>query len=331
MRKIGRWGLVFALLVWSMHVFAGIFDYRTIYDNQHYLAEGILQVLATDLDEDQIPEWVVAGKNYVGRELFIFWLGSGKGYQPVLKWQSSNLFEERSILWIASGRFSSEGRVLLVATNSKFYFYKANSGALQLIGQWNHNFEPLSLTAGDVDGDGYDELLVTRIADVTSQAYQCYVQIWKLTDTGWNSPGNTAILGNIRAVTTGDINGDGRTELVVEEGLRTNSGNIHVLAYTGEKFIELTKCANQIKGAAYGIKVKMFKSGMRLISASSRGKVNFFRWNGGGLLREPAELSLSNGLVDLDAADLDRDGDVELCIIGYPQRLSILKQQNGVD
>jgi len=324
MIRFARWYIVLALLVFSIQAFAGFKDYQIAFDNNDFLMEGVFQVLATDLDGDLNEELLVAGKNYIGRELFVYLLSVKDGYKPSVQWQSPNLFEERSVIWIASGKFNDLGKVLLVMTNTRFYLYRMEGDGLRLVGEYHHQLEPLGVTAGDIDGDGWDELLVTRVGDVTSKMYRCYLQVWKLTENGWQATTKTDLLGNIRGLTAGDIDGDGIHEIFVEEGLRVEPGTVHMLRYKDGKFGEVAKVSNEIKGAAYSLKVKAFPEGVRLMTASTRGKVNFFRYEGSKLVKDPEELSFNSELTDSDAIELDNDGDLEIALIGYPRRLMIL-------
>lgn len=324
MIRTARWYIVLALLVFSIQIFAGFKDYQIVFDNKEFLMEGVFQVLAADLNGDSSEELLVAGKNYIGHELFVYLLSVKDGFKPLVQWQSPNLFEERSVIWITSGKFNDLGKVLLVMTNTRFYLYQMEGERLTLAGEYHHQLEPLGVVAGDIDGDGLDELLINRIGNVTPKMYQCYLQVWELTEGGWQATAKSSLLGNIRGLTAGDIDRDGLDEIFVEEGLRVEPGTVHMLRYKDGKFGEVAKVTNEIKGAAYSMKVKTFPEGVRLMTASHRGKVNFFTWEGGKLVRDPAELSFGSELTDSDAMDLDGDGDLEIALIGYPRRLMIL-------
>lgn len=326
-RKRHPWRLILVLVAFlaSNLGFVGFEEYKAVFDDKQFLMESLFQVLETDFDEDQRPEMVVAGKNYVGRELLVYWVTVDDDFQPVLKWQSPNLFEERSILWIATGRFNHWGNVLLVATNTKYYWFKFENDALQLVQETEHGLEPLNVVAGDVDGDGLDELIVARIGEITITTYLGYVEVWKWSDGTLKLMGRTGLLGNIRGLTVGDLEGDGKAEIIVEEGLKLDSGKIHVLSHHGDQLVEIHQTAG-VGGAAYSLKVKQFGDERRLMTASTRGKINFFSWRDGKLKRDDEELSFTSELVDAEGIDLDNDGVLELCVIGYSQRLIVLKR-----
>lgn len=305
--------------------FVGIREYKPVFNDQQFLMESLFQIIETDLDQDQHLEMVVAGKNYMNRELLIYWLTVNRDWQPEIKWQSPNLFEERSVLWVATGRFNEWGRVLLASTASKYYWFTFDNTGLQLIQETEHGLDPLNVVAGDVDGDGLDEVIVARIGEITLTTYLGYIEVWKWSEGRFILMGQSGLLGNIRGLTAGDLDNDGKAEIIVEEGLKLDSGRLHVLSYQADQFIEIYQTV-AVGGAAYGLKVKQIGDQQCLITASTRGRVNLFSWQEKRLLRAQEEFSFNNSLVDLEGIDLDGDGIPELVLITYPQRLTILKR-----
>lgn len=325
MKKAAKYLFLINLLL-VVHIAAAEPDYKTVYDDSRFLMEGIFQAREMDLNNDGLNELAVAGKNYVGRELFVYWVNFEEGLKPVVKWRSPNLFEDRSVLWITSGKFEGTAPSLLAVTDTRFYFFKYEAGSLNLNAEFTHNLEPLNLIAGDVDGDGRDELIVARVGRITNKNYLGYLQIFQLRHQGWELLAESDLLGNIRGLSAGDLNQDGKAEILVEEGLQLNSGNIHIYTLENGKFSELIKLKNAVNGAVYALKIKKFSEGIKLLTASTKGKINFFRWDGQNFQKEGMELSFNCGLVDLDAADLNGDQQPELATVGYPQRLMILSR-----
>lgn len=312
-------GFGISLLLMVVPVFAECVE---VFNDKNFLTEGLFQVVATDLDEDGQREIMVAGKNYTTRELLVYKLNN----QLEVVWQSSNLFEERSILWISPGKFNDIGQVLLVMTNTRFYLFKMAYGTMQLVKEYKHNLDPLNLTAGDIDGDGYDELLVTRVGNVTLQMYNCYLEILKFSNDSWETFGKTANLGNIRGLATGDLNGDGQAEVFVEEGLRVSTGNIRMLTYVDNKLTEVYKGSQLVKGAAYGMRLQEHEGKKYLMTASSRGKINFLVWEEDHFTTVGEEISAGGELIDAQLVNLDHDPQQELMMIIYPQQIKVFKQ-----
>jgi WD40 repeat protein len=322
-----RW-IVYIILLLLIQISANFSDYKLVFEDEHYLLEGIFQVVETDLDHDRVSEFVICGKNYVGEEMFVYWLtrnGVADG-PPVVKWQSQNLFEERSNLWVATGKFTADENQLVAVSDSQFYIYQSENETLNLILQENHKFEPLNVSAGDIDGDGRDEMVVARIGKITSKIYDGMVQVWRFKEGKFELMVESGLLGNIRGLTTGDLDGDGKSEIVVEEGLKFGAGNIHVLSFGEDKLTEKYCLKKPVKGAIFSLKVKNFPEGIRLIAGSTTGKVNFFSWENNKLVLTGKELSVDCSLVDLAASDLNNDQTPELLLVGYQQHLMILSK-----
>ena len=85
------------------------------------------------------------------------------------------------------------------------------------------------------------------------------------------------------------------------------------------------------KSAAYGLKVRKFPTGIRLMAATANGKIDFFKWSDQKLLQSGPELSFSSGLVDVDALDLNGDQIPDLLVACYPQRFLILNNLGGMN
>jgi hypothetical protein len=322
-----KW-LVCVIILLLMQIAAGFNEYKPVFQDDHYLMEGLFQVLETDLDQDGRPELIVSGKNYIGRELFVYWLDAAADFQPVIRWQSPNLFEERSILWIAGGQFSGEKNQLLALTETAGYLYEFSDGTLTLARQFAHQLQPLTVAAGDVDGDGRSELLIGTIGKITAKIYDGVVQVWRLGESGPELAAQTpGTVGNIRGMAAGDLDGDGLAEILVEEGLSTKPGRIHRFQFSENKLTERNVLKNPASGAIYGLKVKNTADGPRLATASHNGRLNLFALDQNGQwIVDGKERSFNCSFVDLDLADLNGDGSPELICAGYPQRLWILSK-----
>lgn len=294
--------------------------YTQIWDKTDFLSQGLFQVITTDLDGDGNSEIFVSAKAYENRELKIYQLNND--LETV--WESDNLFEDRSILWLISGKFGTYGQCLIASTYTKFYIYKMNEGKMSLVDELNHNLQPQAYTAGDIDGDGNDELVVSRIGDITSTMYNCYLQVMQLNDYGnWEVLTQTGNLGNIRSITTGDLNEDGCSEILVEEALKVTNGDLHIFSYYDGKLQETYKATQMLRGAAYGMRVKRDDYGVRLVTATSRGAVNFFRWQNNRFVAERDEIIVKGDLVDVELLDINYDGSPEVLLIVYPSKFKV--------
>lgn len=321
-----RW-IVYLILPLIIQVSASFPDYQLVFDDDHFMLEGIFQVLETHLGNDPPTELVISGKNYVGEEMFCYWLNGMEesSRKPVVKWQSPNLFEERSVLWTATGKIIPGVNQLLAITSSQYYFYQLEDSSLKLSLQGKHTFQPLNIACGDVDADGQDELIVARIGKITSKIYDGIVQVWRFQEGKFNLIVESGLMGNIRGLTAGDIDGDGKSEIFVDEGFKFDSGNIHVLEFK-DKLVERYCLKKGVKGAVFSLKVKAFPEGNRLITASAKGKVNSFLWTNETLVPAGLDLTFDCSLVDIEAMDINGDQVPELIVAGYPQHLMILSK-----
>ncbi|HYH02767.1 MAG TPA: VCBS repeat-containing protein [Bacillota bacterium] len=318
-----RW-LVCVVLLIVIQIAASPASYKTVFNETKFQLESILQVLAVDADTDQQKEILVTGKNYVDRELFIYCLDFKPGFTPVVKWRSDNLFEERSIIWTALGNFGQGGQQLLVLTTKWIYLYRVTPENLQLIQQIGNETEPLAVAVADMDGDGFSELLTAKVGAVTAKAYNCVLEIWKFQDNKFNKVHQSDLLGNIRSLTAGDLDNDGITEIVAEEGLRLDTGNIHVYNFKEDRLVEKTQFKLANNGAVYAMKIREFPDGKRLLTGSTKGKINQLGLSDGQVFTGLPELSLKSSIVDIEAADLNDDGKPELITASYPSKLTIL-------
>ena len=320
-----KW-IVFVVLIFIIHIGAGFSEYKLVFQEDHFLLEGIYHVLETDLDNDGSTEALLAGKNYVGREMFMYWLIEGPLHQPTIKWQSPNLFEDRSYLWITTGKFTNSQNQLLACTDSQIYLYQYENNSLNLIKQEKHPFAPVNFTSGDLNGDGFNEFVVAKIGKITNRIYNDLVQVWQLKEGKFQLVAETGLVGNIRSLTAGDIDGDGKEEIIMEEGYLTGSGNIHIFALNDQKISERFSLRKAVPGAIYALRVKNFPAGVRLLTASGQGKIKSFVWQNNALIPIAGEISLGCELVDFAAIGLNKDQNPALWVAGYPARLMILTE-----
>jgi hypothetical protein len=125
------------------------------------------------------------------------------------------------------------------------YLFSGSSGGLTATpswsteGNWPSGFFGVSVSTGDLDGDGYREIVIGSSHYTDTQFYQGRVQIYRGTSTGpaatpfWEQVGiqNGGQLGwSVSA--SGDINGDGYADLLIgapgETGSAPGSGRVHV-------------------------------------------------------------------------------------------------------
>jgi hypothetical protein len=338
-----RW-IFLVIIAFIIQVSANTSDYKLVFEDKHYLTEGILQILATDLDNNQTDEVVLAGKNYIDQEVFLYWLSFDSENKPFIQWQSENLYEDRSIIWAVTGKFTSEKNQLLAVSNSQYYLYQFENNYVNLVKQEKHNFTSLhipvkefngkiiNVASGDVDGDGQTEIIVARVGKITAKIYNGIVQTWKFKDGQLELITESDLVGNIRGITVGDLNQDGQAEIFVEEGPKFAPGNMHILKYSDQKLTEIYCLKKATKGPAYGMQVKTFPNGIRLVTATATGFIDFFSWDKDALVPVEKELNLERDLMSIASITINNDQEPELLVAGYPQDFTILsKVKNAKD
>lgn len=330
-----RW-IFLVIIAFIIQISANSSDYKLVFENKQYLTEGILQILATDLDNNQIDDVVLVGKNYIDREVYLYWLSFDLENKPLVQWQSANLYEDRSIIWAVTGKFTSEKPQLLAISNNQYYLYQFENNHVNLLKQEKHNFTSLQIpskefdgkiinvASGDVDGDGQTEIVVARVGKITAKIYNGIVQIWKFKDGQLQVVAESDLVGNIRGITVGDLNQEGQAEIFVEEGPKFAPGNIHILNYSDQKLAEIYCLRKATKGPAYGMQVKAFPGGMRLVTATATGFIDFYSWEKDALVPVEKEINLERDLMSIAVINFNNDQEPELLVAGYPQDFTIL-------
>ncbi len=320
-----RWIFLLVLAI-IIQISAILPDYQLAFEDEHFLTDGILQVLRTDLDRDTQDDFVLVGKNDIAHEFFLYWLKMNSDQKPVVQWQSDNLYEDHSTIWAVSGKFESAEEELLAISNSQYYLYRIENNHVNLIRRGDLTLKPLAVTSGDLDGDGKNELIIAKIGKITSTIYNCTVQIWKFQGERFVELTESDLIGNIRGMTVGTLEKAGPVQLFIEEGPRFAPGNIHVLRYSDQKLDEVYNLKKATKGPAYGMQVQNFSGEMRLVIATAPGFINFYGWANHGLVPLAGEINLKKDLMSLAAADVNQDNNPVLIVAAYPQDLMILSK-----
>jgi hypothetical protein len=327
MKIISHKWIFLVIITLIIQVSANYLDYNLVFEDKQYLTEGILQVLTTDLNNDQNEEFVLAGKNDIGREVFLYWLTINAQNKPEVLWQSNNLFEDHNTIWVITGNLAAAQNRLLAISNSQFYLYQIEENQLKLIKQEKHNLQPLNIAGGDVDGDGQTEIVVAKIGEITSKHYNGLVQIWKFDGSKFSLVAGSDLIGNIRGMTVGDLNRDGKAEIFVDEGPKFSAGNMHVFNFSNQKITELYCLKKATKGPAYGMEVKEFPAEMRLVTATATGFINFFKWDQSALVTAANEINIGRDVMSLALVNANGNKNPKLLIAAYPQAFLILSKE----
>jgi Ca2+-binding RTX toxin-like protein len=183
------------------------------------LASNVVAALSADFNNDGIPDLVLAetGGNEESQVSVNLLIGVGNGtfHEPIRVFTATS----QSGLEIAAAQFTSDG-------NQDLAISTGQSGVVQvLLGEGNGNFElpaavsisgvGYSLSTADFSGDGRDDLLVSY----SKSGVVTHTGVDVLMSNGDGSFHSSAAVPDYGAmVTTADVNGDGKLDLILASG-----------------------------------------------------------------------------------------------------------------
>ena len=228
-------------------------------------------------------------------------------------WQSSNLYERGSNLMCAAGNFSSFDQEVIILTDYGWKLYKVCDNTLEEKYSGSNITGIMEVSSGDIDGDGYSELLVTSVAKLLNKTVDKKIVVYKFQDGSLKRLSETMGLGNIRTITSLDLDGNGIWEIVYEEGQAYKKGIITVL----QDFESLTsKTLREYPVFA----LNSFK-GSKLLVGDDSGSVFIYQLDNSGSLQFTDKLpSVGWGLVAVTSGDFLGKGNEQILLISHPAK-----------
>jgi len=272
-------------------------------------------------------------------------LGNGDGtFKPAVTYETGGFQRPDVGSSVVLTDMNGDGKLDIIVMNSCGYIddcaqgtvsvlFGNGDGTFQLaLSSWSNGFIPIAVAVGDVDGNGKPDLLVANICyeQSTCEDNMCTCptgSVAVLLDGGYaGTPGFH--LGEVvktgvpwtRGLTTGDVNGDGKLDLVV-----TNDGSVSVLLGTGQGSFQSP--VQYSTGTRFGTsvalgdvngdgKLDLLFVNSHLMGSVYHGVVSVLLGNGDGTFRVPVLYDLGPfGAGPLAVADLNGDGKTDVAVV----------------
>lgn len=291
-------------------------------------APFVLELAIEDLDGDGRGELVLAGRDYERQQDRLYVMGwSGSPQQPLRTLASSPPFvEPMSHVALAVGPFTRiDGPEILVATNSRLVVWRWQQGRLQPAWEGQYSARVQQVAAVHLPG----EPAAVALAYVrTEPRWHQLLQIWHWNGESLEPVAGPFPIGPVRAMTAGDMIGDGQSELVLETGEGNEPGQVEIWRWQGGAFVKADSARLRdapVFGLGAGRVREVSSEADVLLTADDRGRVALYRWDDEGFARVGSVLTLSWSLVSAALGDLDGDGRTEAIVAGYPNLLHVLR------
>jgi hypothetical protein len=305
---------------------------------------GASSVAIGDLNGDGHPDLVVADVYLFGDDTVSVLLGNGDGtYQSPVAYTTGS----HDATSVAIGDVNGDGRPdLVVASYCQTPMNCPNGGVSVLLGNGDGTFQApasyssggyqaTSVAIGDVNGDGKLDLVVANACQTVDQEGYCTGPIFAVSvllgngDGTFQSPVSYMVYAPTpSAVVIGDVNGDGKLDLVVASYCQTEincgNGGVSVLLGNGDGTFqsptsyssggyEATSVAiGDVNGDGYPDVV------VGNSCPNCGDGVSALLGNGDGTFQAPVTYSVCDGVDSVKVGDVNGDGHPDLVVTNYP-------------
>lgn len=307
-KKAGTRKNLFLLLLFILISFPAL-SWKKLWSQDKLIFDAVLGVETICASPVRVLIW---GKNYEKAEAKVAMVEFINQEVEIL-WQSSNLYERGSNLMCAAGNFSSFDQEVIILTDYGWKLYKVSDNTLVEKYSGSNITCIMEVSAGDIDGDGYSELLVTSVAKLLNNTVDKKIAAYKFQDGGLERIKETEGLGNIRSLTSLDLDDNGIWEIVYEEGQAYKKGIITVLQ-------DFESLSSQTLREYPVFALNNLKSGKLLVGDDS-GSVFIYQLDNGGNLKFTDKLpSVGWGLVAVTSGDFFNKGNEQILLISHPAK-----------
>ncbi|MCL6614438.1 MAG: VCBS repeat-containing protein, partial [Firmicutes bacterium] len=247
-------GVVFGLLILGSAVKTAADGYYTSgFRQEGFRFEAVLSAAAADLDGDGRDELILAGRNYLDREACAEILGWEAG-SFALEWRSPNLLEPESSLLALPVRLA-DGPALVVLTRSCYRIFRRLDEGYAQIAEGSMPFAAEEGASADLDGDGTDELILSATLRNTKSGREKNLRVLSFSEGVFVPLVSSDPVGNVRGLAAGDLDLDGRAEVVAEIGVATKPGEFQVFRLADGALRRLSRQKVPLPSVAYGLAV----------------------------------------------------------------------------
>ncbi|REJ35707.1 MAG: hypothetical protein DIU82_06885 [Bacillota bacterium] len=298
-----------------------------VHRHERFLMQALLQAAAGDVTGAGRTELVVSGRNYETQENYVFLLHWADGEFQIL-WQSPNLWEPVSHLAMAVGDFTGMGRAqIAVLTRTKLRLFAWRDGRMQLIHEEPGWGAPEEIGVVRHPDHPYDLIAISQQHTVEQYVPQKGVELLGWRNGRFRLLWETPTMGRVRAIAGGDVNGDGRWELIVETGVGNSPGTVQVWRW-GQGGYEPAGGEALRQAPVFALAAAQDGDRHLVALADDRGRAALYRFGSGFQLTAENSRSLGWAVTSVAAGDFIGDGTLQLVVLGYPSRLHVL-QLNG--
>lgn len=316
------WLLCTALFVVGTALPGSAHDFTEVHRRDEFLMQALLQAAAGDFLGDGRVGLVLSGRNYEENEAFVYLLyWNGAEFSPV--WRSQNVWENASHVAIAAGDFTGAGRTqIAVLTDEHLRLFQWDGGDMALIHHQPGLGAPAEIGVVRHPEHPYDLIAVTRrhgvdLAHIPRKGVELIGWLGGRFRPLWE----TETIGRVRALTGGDLTGNGASELIVDVGNGMGPGTVQVWTWSNGAYRRIQDAPFR-SVPAFGLTTAL--DGRLLIAADDRGRVSVYRM-GRELELVGESVSLGWAVASAAAGDFFGDGGVEVVVVGYPSRLHVVE------
>jgi hypothetical protein len=275
-------------------------------------------IAAADVNKDGRPDLIVAGGAPVYQGIHVF-LSTGASFSETTPITTTGQYYD-----VAADYVDGDGSIDVVAAGQAatggLKFWRGNYGS-----GWIYDSAGLTttntfrgVTFGDVDLDGKPELIASRFGFPSSTGGGLFIYKYDATTNTWSlAPNQISLTNSYYKLELGDLNNDGRLDLVAGGGSTTGSSGLFTYLGSQTGFISVTPPITS--GSLDRITIGDFdRNGLLDIGAADNAGAGVFAWSDQGVRdsigawHAIASPQVTGTVNALGYGDFNRDGNLDV-------------------